>query len=225
MNKIYQLEASKYMSKNTWSKIHSYYEKQDWINRPSLFAKEVIKYFPQSGKVLDLGAGQGQDSRYFAKKGYEVVSTDMSDSALAINQEKVTDEIKDKISVRILDLSENFPYPDESFDILYAHLSLHYFDKETTIKIFNEIERVLKKGGTLAFLVNSTSDPEYGTGLKIEDDFFEVDNTQKRYFSVQTVKNFASDFETILLDGSGETYKDRAKGVHNLIRFVGRKPE
>lgn len=213
------------MSKNTWSKIHSYYEKQDWINRPSLFAKEVINYFPQSGKVLDLGAGQGQDSRYFAKKGHEVVSTDMSDSALAINQEKITDEIKDKISVRKLDLSKNFPYPDESFDILYAHLSLHYFDRETTMKIFNEIERVLKKGGTLAFLVNSTNDPEYGTGLTIEDDFFEVDNTQKRYFSVQTVKDFTSDFETILLDDSGETYKDRVKGVHNLIRFVGRKPE
>jgi len=31
------------------------------------------------------------------------------------------------------------------------------------------------------------------------------------------------DFEIILLDNYGETYKDSAKGIHNLIRFVGRK--
>jgi len=212
------------MPENIWSEIHSHYEKQDWINKPSLFAKEVVKYFPSSGKVLDLGAGQGQDSRYFAKKGYEVVSTDVSDSALAINREKIPDDIKSKISVQELDLSKKFTYPDESFDVVYAHLSLHYFDKETTIKIFSEIERILKSGGVIAFLVNSTNDPEYGTGLKIEDDFFEIDKTLKRYFSVQTVKDFISEFETIILDDSGETYKDKAKGLHNLIRYVGTKP-
>ena len=131
------------MSQNIWSKIHSNYKEQDWINKPSLFAETAIKYFPKSGKVLDLGAGQGQDTKFFAEQGYQVISTDISDSALELNKAKNPLTLKDKITVEKLDLTSDFPFPDESFDVVYAHLSLHYFDHDTTTKIFDEIERVL----------------------------------------------------------------------------------
>ena len=42
--------------------------------------------------------------------------------------------------------------------------------------------------------------------------------------SVETAKNFAHDFTVLLADNNGETYKDAAVGVHNLIRFIGKKP-
>ena len=45
-----------------WSELHNNYKKRDWINKPSIFAEQAIKYFPSSGKVLELGAGLGQDS-------------------------------------------------------------------------------------------------------------------------------------------------------------------
>lgn len=212
------------MSQNIWSKIHSNYREQDWINKPSLFAEIAIKYFPKSGKVLDLGAGQGQDTRFFAEQGYQVVSTDISDSAIELNKAKIPPTLKDKIVAEKLDLTSDFSFSDESFDVVYAHLSLHYFDKDTTIKIFDEIERVLKPGGIFAFLTNSTSDPEYKGGEEIEQDFFKIDEISKRYFSVETARKFVSSFNISLLDNFGETYKDSAKDIHNLIRFVGAKP-
>lgn len=212
------------MSQDVWKKLHSNYKEQSWIEKPSLFAETAIKYFPKFGKVLDLGAGQGQDSRFFAEHGHEVFSTDISDLALELNRAKIPPKLKDKITVEKLDLTSDFSYPDESFDVVYAHLSLHYFDKDTTIKIFGEIERVLKPGGIFAFLVNSTSDPEYRTGQEIEEDFFKIDGMLKRYFSVETARKFVSNFDISILDNFGETYKDSAKGVHNLIRFVGIKP-
>lgn len=211
------------MSNDTWSKLHSTYKDKDWIDKPSLFAETAIEYFPKSGRILDLGAGQGQDTRFFAEHGYDIVSTDISKSALEINQKKITEHLKRKIIIKHLDLSSSFPFPDESFDVVYAHLSLHYFDKKTTTEIFSEIERILKGDGILAFLVNSTNDPEYTTGEKIEEDFFKIGEASKRYFSIETAKKFTSHFNTILLDDSGETYKDRAKGVHNLIRYIGKK--
>lgn len=210
---------------DVWSDLHKSYSAADWIDKPSLFAETAITYFPKTGKVLDLGAGQGQDSRFFAEHGYEVVSTDLEQSALDLGKVKITPDIQGRITQRIVDLRHELPFESREFDVVYAHLSLHYFDAETTRRLFSEIHRVLKPGGTFAFFTNSTSDPEYGTGTQLEENYFQVGNAAKRYFSVATARVTAQFFEIMLLDNHGETYKDAAKGVHNLIRFIGTKPE
>lgn len=206
-----------------WAQLHKNYDSRDWIDKPSLFAETAIEYFPKAGKVLDLGAGQGQDSRFFAEHGYGVVSTDVSEDALERNRAKLPEELAAKVTVQQVDLREQLPFDDESFDVVYAHLSLHYFDAETTERIFAEISRALKPGGVLAFFTNATTDPEYGTGTMLEPDYFQIDGMHKRYFSVESARRFATHFEEKLLDAQGETYKDMDKGVHNLIRFVGTK--
>lgn len=211
------------MDDTVWTNLHNDYKKRNWIDKPSLFAESVLSYLPATGKLLDLGAGQGQDSRYFAEHGYDVVSTDLEESALEQGRTKTPDALRSKIDILQVDLRNNLPFDDAVFDVVYAHLSLHYFDKVTTTHIFDEIYRILKPGGVLAFFVNSTSDPEYNTGHRIEDDYFMIDKTAKRYFSPDTAKEFAHRFTPLLVDNDGETYKDREKGVHHLVRFVGVK--
>jgi SAM-dependent methyltransferase/8-oxo-dGTP pyrophosphatase MutT (NUDIX family) len=210
---------------NIWADLHDNYKDRDWIDKPSLFAETAVTYFPTQGKVLELGAGQGQDSRYFAAHGYEVTSTDLEPSALEQSRAKLSDDVRDKVTIQPADLRQELPFADACFDVVYAHLSLHYFDYETTVRLFGEIQRVLKPGGVLAFFTNSTADPEYGTGDKLEADFFKIGGATKRYFSVATARRFARYFDVALLDNHGETYKDRDKGVHNLIRFIGYRPE
>lgn len=206
-----------------WEDIHQNYKQQDWIDKPSIFAGQAIEYFPKNGRVLELGAGQAQDGCYFAEQGFTVVSTDNEDSALELAKEKITAKSAN-VEVKKVDLREELPFNTESFDVVYAHLSLHYFDKETTVRLFGEIQRVLKKGGVFAFFVNSVNDPEYGTGKELEPDYFQIDKTAKRYFSEKTAREFGQWFDINLLDELGETYKDSAKGVHNLVRFIGTKP-
>lgn len=206
-----------------WADLHEHYKDKDWIDKPSLFAETAVQYFPQSGKILELGAGQAQDSRYFADGGYTVISTDLESSAQDLVQAKLTDKQKKAITFQVVDLREELPFDAASFDVVYAHLSLHYFDYETTVRLFGEIQRVLKPGGVFAFFVNSVHDPEYNTGEKLEADYFQIDQTAKRYFSVETARDFTKYFDTNLLDDLGETYKDREKGVHNLVRYIGKK--
>ncbi len=55
-----------------WEELHTRYDGLDWTEKPSIFAEEIIQYFPERGVVLDLGAGQGQDSIYFAQAGFQV---------------------------------------------------------------------------------------------------------------------------------------------------------
>jgi len=207
-----------------WTELHQSYSKRDWIDKPSLFAETAITYFPKTGTVLDLGAGQGQDSRFFAEHGYMVTSTDLEDEVLELGRAKINKELADKIKLQRVDLREELPFDTASFDVVYAYLSLHYFPYDITKRAFEEIYRVLKPGGVFAFFTNSTSDPEYGTGKELEQDYFQIEKATKRYFSVMSARDFTQDFEVSLLDDHGETYKDMDKGVHSLIRFVGTKP-
>lgn len=210
--------------KKFWDDKHHEYAKESWINKPSKFSLWATNYFPKNGKILELGAGQGQDTRYFANLGYEVLSTDFSDTSLQYNNKHLPSNLSHKITISKLDLNNPFPFKNESFDVVYSHLAIHYFDLKTTQQIFKEIYRVLKNKGIAALLVNSITDPEYGTGNKLEEDYFEVKpNYQKRYFSTSTVKDFAKAFKIIVLDDLGLTHKDVFRGKSNLIRFIGEK--
>jgi SAM-dependent methyltransferase len=203
-------------SQDYWLKKHTKYLSEDWITKPTIFATEIVQYLPKSGKLLELGCGQGQDSKYFTDLCYEVTATDFSQFAL--------DQIKDsRIDIKILDLKNRLPLDKESFDIVYCHLGMGYFTDNQTQKIFDEVYSVLKPRGIFAGLFNSTDDPETKIGVFLEEDYYLVDEIKKRYFSIDSVKNYAKQFDLLLLDNYGTTHKDNIKGVKNLIRFVGRK--
>ena len=58
----------------------------------------------------------------------------------------------------------------------------------------------------------------------IEDDYFQIGKSTKRYFSKDTINDFTQRFSIVVADEHGETYKDSAAGIHNLVRFIGKKP-
>lgn len=206
-----------------WDKQHHLYQNEDWINKPSIFAHWAVSYFPNHGSVIDLGGGQGQDSRYFSDLGFKVTLVDYSDVALYYFERKSDTETRNKIINIKHDLREPLPFEDESYDVVYSHLALHYFDNKTTYKLFDEIYRILKPNGVLVALLNSTSDPEYYESKINSDGLIKVDDVYKRYFNLENIKPFIENFYTEVLDDKGETYKDRAKGVDHLIRYVGSK--
>lgn len=212
------------MNEDAWSKLHTKYKAAEWQDKPSLFAQTAVQYFPKKGRVLELGAGLGQDSRFFAEQGYDVTATDLKPGELEQKYATWPKETQRNVHVQKLDLQQAWPLEDHAFDAVYAHLSIHYFTMDVTKKILDEIVRVLKPGGRVAFLLNSTSDPQYGTGKQLEPDYFYIDDKPKRFFSVDTARQFERVFQISMVDNLGETYKDSAKGVHNLIRFIGTLP-
>ncbi len=206
-----------------WTENHKRYSDTDWINKPSLFAQKIRHHLPKRGSLLDLGGGQGQDTRFFATEGFMVTMVDSSASAIKLAKEKTPDTLHSLITYKRADISERLPYPDSAFDVVYAHLSLHYFDDEATVNIFKEVYRVLKPGGTLALLVNAITDPQRKTGRKISPGLYLINGVTKRFFSAATLKPFVNSYIPVVFDSQGETYKDKAIGTTNLIRFVGQK--
>lgn len=96
-------------------------------------------------KVLDLGCGMGEASVYFAKKGADVIATDVSPGALEVTQ-GVAKKHKASLKTQIVD-ADKLPFEDNSFDLVYAANLLHHVDPKKTLK---EAARVLKKGGFFA---------------------------------------------------------------------------
>ena len=213
-------------SSKTWwdNKLHKY-AGQDFVTKPSIFIKEIEHFFPANSKILEIGAGHGQDSIYLAAQGSTITSTDFSDTALMYLKKAVPKKLKTKIKILKLDITEKFPFEQNQFDIVYSHLSFHYFDLETTKKIIQKLLKILKPNGIFALIVNSIDDPEYKTGKKLDQDFYELaPGDIKRFFSVESLGMLMKPyFEILLLDNKGTTHKDKEKGVNNLIRFVGRK--
>lgn len=211
------------MEGNIWDSQHEKYAQTDWIDKPSLFAEFSVTYFPKEGKILELGCGQGQDTRFFAEHGYSLVALDSSQKGIEYAQEKTPEVLKSTIEYHVADIAKPLDFGDDTFDVVYSHLAIHYFSTEETERLFAEIYRVLTPGGILAFFVNSTSDVEHGQGNRIEENYFEIRDIKKRFFSLEDTKNFTKAFAPLVLDDNGETYKDRAIGTANLIRYIGRK--
>jgi ubiquinone/menaquinone biosynthesis C-methylase UbiE len=204
-----------------WEEKHKKYANQDWIDRPNIFAQFAISYFPKEGKLLDLGAGQGQDSRYFSKKGYYVIGTDFSETAIKLAREKTKKESL-KINFLISDLSKKFPFTQNEFDIVYSHLALQYFSNVVTKQLFEEIFRVTKTEGIFATLLNTMEDPEVKESKRIEKGLYMTPSEIiKRFYDLKYLKEkISGKFEPLVIDTKGETYKDEIK---TLVRFIGRK--
>ena len=200
-----------------WLQKRRKYASEQWANQPSLFAQTALGFLTPEGKILELGAGLGQDGIWFATQGFDVTQTDLAIEEMLPIPGNVA------LTRTRLDLSHTLPYVLHTYDAVYACLSLHYFDWDRTERLFDEIFETLKPGGVFAMLVNSVNDPEYNTGTKLEEDYFEVDGINKRYFDLASVQRLTQRYKPLLFDDKGTSYKDQEKGISNLVRFIGEK--
>lgn len=205
-----------------WSKRIPEYLAADWSDKPTPFAVLSSAYFPAQAKILELGAGGGMDSLWFASQGFHVVMTDGSDVGFYTILERARKR-QINISAQILDMNQLFDFPDGTFDVVYSQLSIHYFSDKIMRQIMAEIYRVLRPGGVFACMVNSTKDVEYDASKTDSDGLIRVGQLTKRYFTPETFQPFVTAFETVLLNDKGKTPKDDAVSNSGMIQFVGIK--
>jgi ubiquinone/menaquinone biosynthesis C-methylase UbiE len=170
--------------------------KDKWINKnnwpESLFAKRVYLFIKNKRlkTVLDLGCGGGRDSQYFSRKGLVVTALDMATGEQ--QQEKLK---RNNIRFIKSDIGD-IRLKDDSFDMIYAHLSLHYFDNEKTEKILGKLYKILKPGGYIFIKCKSIDDPLFGKGKMIENNFYDFGHV-RHFFSKEYMREKLKDFRII----------------------------
>lgn len=137
--------------------------------------------------VLDLGCGIGADTEYLIKKGFKVLSADYSDAALKSIRENISGS-----QTKYVDMNNPLPFEDNTFFVIVADISLHYFDEATTKSLMGEIKRILKSGGFLLARVSSVNDVYYGagSGRQIEERFYDHGSYAQRYLNESDVDRF-----------------------------------
>ena len=91
--------------------------------QPSKFASLCFNHmkFNNIKKVLELGAGHGSDSIFFASNGLEVEALDYS--AIAVERlAKITKEKGIPIKPQLFDVKQTLQFPDGFFDAAYSHM-------------------------------------------------------------------------------------------------------
>jgi SAM-dependent methyltransferase len=176
---------------NIWDKIYSD-DSAFFGEDPSDFAQKCYSYFKKYGvkRILELGCGQGRDTIFFASNGFDVYAIDASKVAIEnINQKKGQKNIS--LDLRHFKARQALPYDSSYFDAVYSHMfyNMRFTDDELR-SLFKESNRVLKNNGLLYFSVRSDKDVLYSKGKKIDNNIYEINGFQIRFFTRRQIQSF-----------------------------------
>ena len=170
----------------------------------SIPAKKSLKLFQNQNisKIIELGAGLGRDTIYFAKNSIHVVALDYSQSGIeAINQKAKKNSLSNFITTNFFDVRKKLPFEDNSVEACYSHML--YCMALTTSELENlnnEIYRVLKPNGINIYTVRHTKDGDYKNGIHRGEDLYEKDGFIVHFFSEKKVKSLLKGFKNISID-------------------------
>src|SRR6266849_4890885 len=118
-------------------------------------------------RVLDLGCGAGRHSILLGKAGFQVVSLDLSETALKTLEGRLKTVSLDNITLVKQDMRE-LPFVDGYFDAVICTNVLHHGKLVEIKRAIREVHRVMR-GGSSAFIVAlSTADFRRGNGKRLE---------------------------------------------------------
>ena len=106
--------------------------------------KKTFKDLPKDSKVLEVGAGDGENSKFIKKLGYKVTSSDVADDFLDAIKNNGFDPIKFNI------LTDEFK---DKYNAIFCWRVFVHFTKQDSLKALNKSYDALEDNGLLIFSV------------------------------------------------------------------------
>ena len=235
------------------NKTYDFFNEDARLNRSKAARVEFLtttryieQYLTPGASILDIGAGAGEYSLYFARRGYQVSALELADNNIRAFRDKLRPEDKiDLVQGNAVNLSR---YADESFDAVLLFGPLYHLHAEADRqKCIAEARRVCKKDGTLFFafisndmviLTEFSYRPDYFLNgdydkqtFRLEDFpfvFHTVDKCREMLCAggVKIVKEIASDGVSELLEDKINAMDDESYAQYLRYHFyICEKPE
>ena len=192
----------------------------------------IDKYLEPNDRILEIGAGTGRYSLYYANKGYKVDAVELVKSNVDKLKSNITKDMDiNAIQGNALDLSM---YKDDTFDITLVLGPLyHLFSKEDVDKAINEAIRVTKPDGIiyLAFIlfdmsilswgfIDKNIYDNYGKDKQVSLDF-KPNNDEKLVFNLRfydDIKKLMNNYDVeqlhyVATDGIARLIKDTVNNM------------
>ena len=156
-------------------------------------AERLLETMRERGLIslLEIGAGVGFTSRWFADRGLDVTATDLSPEQVELCRAKGLD-------ARVADMYD-LGFPDESFGAVWMMNCIHHVPSADTVDVLAGIARVIRPGGLCYLGVWGGVDEE---GV-LEDDFYQP----PRFFCFRSDESLRSAAEEVFDVLSFETFQ------------------
>ena len=175
---------------------------------PSYSAKKALETFKKNNitNIIELGAGLGRDTIFFAQNGIYVHAIDYSLSATNIIKKRSKENNLDAlIKVENYDIRKKLNCDNENFQACYSHMLFCMSLTNQDLKDLNqEIFRVLKKDGFNIYTVRNHTDGDFKKGTHRGEDMYEMNGFIVHYFSENKIKNLLDGFTNVSIENFDE---------------------
>ncbi len=170
-------------------------------HEPSLAAVKSLNFF-KNRNIVELGAGLGRDTIFFAQNSIHVEALDYSQKAIeTINIKSKKLNLEQFIKTKVFDVRKKLPFEDNTIDACFSHMLYCMALSNSDLKNLNkEISRILKPGGINIYTVRHTDDGDYKNGIHIGEDLYENDGFIVHFFSKDKIIQLSKDFEILNIE-------------------------
>ena len=172
--------------------------------------ERVVRHLAPGARVLEIGAGTGQQAAALAARGFKVTAIELESSNYA--------------AARVFDVVDydgrRIPFPDKSFDIVYSSNVLEHVPDLTTLHA--EIRRVLVSGGYCVHVLPTHSWRFWTTLITFPDALLYVSTTFRNLIprpsaSANEAKRLASSWWNFAKRGASPFLQRRHGERGNII--------
>ncbi|WP_244971151.1 class I SAM-dependent methyltransferase [Tissierella pigra] len=191
--------------------------------------RQIEKYLKPGMKILDLGAGTGEYSLYFAQNGFKVTAVELVEKHVSQIKEKINDEMSLKVfQGNAMNISM---IEDKTYDIVLCFGPLYHLEKiEDRMKCIEEVKRVCKDNGKMFFAFISNDmvittetmcyNPTFLTGDTYNHHTFKVKDFPFVFHTVDDCRQILRNSDLIInnevaTDGLSELLADKINNMND----------
>lgn len=183
-------------------------------------ADHFIKLLPSAARVLDLGCGSGENSKYLIDHGLRVTGVDFAEQMIEIARREISDG-----DFRVLDVYR-LDQLDEQFDGIFAQAVLLHIPKSDILHILRLMHDRIRPGGYCYVAVKERREGEAEEEIVREEGHELTPDAPypepvERFFSY-----FTADEMQLLMTTAGFTivYSEKvSSGRRTWLQFIGQK--
>jgi cyclopropane fatty-acyl-phospholipid synthase-like methyltransferase len=180
---------------------------------PNAFLNSKSDLLRPGQTALAVADGEGRNGVFLAEQGLDVLSIEFSPKAVA-KARALAAERGVTLRIELADVLR-WQWPSEAFDVIAA-IFIQFASPDERAKVFDGMNKALKRGGLLLMQGYRPEQLKYGTGGPSR-----IENLYTRALLEESFKNFASleihEYDAVIAEGSAHV------GMSALIDLVARK--